>query len=328
MESKQDLQPTHSPAGDRVRPGLPTSTPSDTDPDWKGSGARQPFHFPGRRECSAELISEVKADTRWARIEVLRRRTNGNPSWRFCPASPALVWYRRGVNKARLRFDGRTLNVDLRSGRNLFLWPAHCEVTAEFETATYTDYVVVFLEPGLVRDSLGYDFDRPLVAFDHEGLRRGLADLCHEASIPDGVFGLHAEGWTMQALGYLARLYHPRLALRTQSRGALPAGSVRRVQEFVRANLSGTISLAEMSAVAGLSPRHFLRAFHGSIGDTPLRYVQAVRIEEAKRLLADSRRSITDIALDCGFSDAQHFATSFRKHADMTPSAFRRSRLL
>jgi AraC family transcriptional regulator len=125
------------------------------------------------------------------------------------------------------------------------------------------------------------------------GLRRGLADLCHEASMPDGVFGLHAEGWTMQALGHLARLYHPRLALRTQSRGALPAGSVRRVQEFVRANLSGTISLAEMSAVAGLSPRHFLRAFHESIGDTPLRYVQAVRIEEAKRLLADSRRSIT-----------------------------------
>jgi hypothetical protein len=49
------------------------------------------------------------------------------------------------------------------------------------------------------------------------GLRRGLADLCHEASMPDGVFGLHAEGWTMQALGHLARLYHPRLALRTLS---------------------------------------------------------------------------------------------------------------
>jgi len=72
----------------------------------------------------------------------------------------------------------------------------------------------------------------------------------------------------------------------------------------------------------------FPRAFHESTGDTPLCYVQAVQIEEAKRLLVDSGRSITEIALDCGFSDAQHFATAFHKNAGMTPSAFRRSRLL
>jgi AraC family transcriptional regulator len=68
-----------------------------------------------------------------------------------------------------------------------------------------------------------------------------------------------------------------------------------------------------------LSPRQFLRAFHASVDDTPLRYVQAVRIEEAKRLLVESLRSMTDIALNCGFSHPQHFTTSFRKHVGMTP---------
>ena len=92
----------------------------------------------------------------------------------------------------------------------------------------------------LPQGSTGHDFDRPLIAFDHEGLRRGLADLCHEVSTPDSVFNLHAEGWTMQALAHLARLYQPRLALRTPRRGGLPAASLRRVQDFVRANLSAS----------------------------------------------------------------------------------------
>ena len=131
----------------------------------------------------------------------------------------------------------------------------------------------------------------------------------------------------MQALAHLARLYQPRLALRTPRRGGLPAAGLRRVQDFVRANLSGTIGLVELSAVAGLSPRQFLRAFHESVRETPVRYVHAVRIEEAKRLLVESLRSMTDIALNCGFSHPQHFTTSFRKRVGMTPSAFRRSRL-
>ena len=284
-------------------------------------------HVPERRVVGGELVSAVNADTRWARIEVLRRRTQGSVDWEFCQHRPALFWFRRGLNRAQLKLDGHSASMDLHRRGNLLLCPAHFEVTGEFKTATYTDTAVVFLEPGLVRESLGHDFDRPLIAFDHEGLRRGLADLCHEVSTPDSVFKLHAEGWTMQALAHLARLYQPRLALRTPRRGGLPAASLRRVQDFVRANLSGTIGLVELSAVAGLSPRQFLRAFHASVDDTPLRYVQAVRIEEAKRLLVESLRSMTDIALNCGFSHPQHFTTSFRKHVGMTPSAFRRSRL-
>ena len=295
--------------------------PSLARPDQRGR------HVPERRVVGGDLVSAVNTDTRWARIEVLRRRTHGRVDWEFCQRRPTLFWFRRGMNRAQLKLDGHSVSMDLHRTGDLLLCPAHCEVTGEFETATYTDTAVVLLEPGLIRESLGHEFDRPLIGFDHEGLRRGLSDLCHEVSMPDGVFNLHAEGWTMQALAQLARLYQRRLAVRTPRRGGLAASSLLRVQDCVRANLSGTIGLVELSAVAGLSPRQFLRAFRESVGDTPLRYVQAVRIEEAKHLLVESLRSVADIALDCGFSHAQHFTTSFHKQVGMTPSAFRRSRL-
>jgi AraC family transcriptional regulator len=49
------------------------------------------------------------------------------------------------------------------------------------------------------------------------------------------------------------------------------------------------------------------------------------RIERAKALLADPDRSVSAIALDCGFSLPSSFATAFRKTTGMTPSAFRRA---
>jgi AraC family transcriptional regulator len=51
-----------------------------------------------------------------------------------------------------------------------------------------------------------------------------------------------------------------------------------------------------------------------------------VRIEEAKRRLAQSDDGLTTIALAAGFSHSQHFSTTFRRATGMTPSAFRRSR--
>jgi AraC-like DNA-binding protein len=112
--------------------------------------------------------------------------------------------------------------------------------------------------------------------------------------------------------------------LRIKSHGGLSAASLRGVQDYIHSNLPATITLVELSRVAGLSRRHFLRAFRESVGDTPLGYVRTLRIEEAKRRLSQGSQSITEVALDCGFSHAQHFATAFRRATGLTPSAFHR----
>jgi AraC family transcriptional regulator len=171
---------------------------------------------------------------------------------------------------------------------------------------------------------LSPELGRPLVASSNEALRHGLGELGREAAAPDDVFDLFAEGWAMQAMAHLSRLAGGHHSSREISRGGLAAANLRRVQDYVHSNLAATITLVELSRVAGLSRRHFLRAFRESTGDTPLGYVRALRIEEAKRRLSQGSQSITEVALDCGFSHAQHFATTFRTATGLAPSAFRR----
>jgi AraC family transcriptional regulator len=53
--------------------------------------------------------------------------------------------------------------------------------------------------------------------------------------------------------------------------------------------------------------------------------VYSLRRERAKEFLLDSRRTATEVALDCGFSHAQHFSTAFKKATGVTSSDFRRA---
>jgi AraC family transcriptional regulator len=83
--------------------------------------------------------------------------------------------------------------------------------------------------------------------------------------------------------------------------------------------------LAELARLTRLSPTHFCSAFKRSVGLPPHQYQSRRRIERAKALLADPGRSVTSIALDCGFSFPGSFSTAFRKTTGITPSAFRRA---
>jgi AraC family transcriptional regulator len=74
-----------------------------------------------------------------------------------------------------------------------------------------------------------------------------------------------------------------------------------------------------------LSPYHFCRAFKRSFGVPPLRYQRDRRIQHAKRLLADSELSVTDVAVEIGFGSSTSFATAFRKATGLSPTTYSRS---
>jgi AraC family transcriptional regulator len=80
-----------------------------------------------------------------------------------------------------------------------------------------------------------------------------------------------------------------------------------------------------LAEVANLSPYYFSRAFKESFGVPPYRFLTSRRIERAKDFLADPEVSVTRIGLDLGFSETSSFTTAFRKHAGLTPTAYRRS---
>lgn len=83
-------------------------------------------------------------------------------------------------------------------------------------------------------------------------------------------------------------------------------------------------TLEEAANAAGLSAAHFSHSFHKRTGVTFTRFVQTLRINEAKRLLQETDRSITDICYTCGFNSLTHFNRVFRRGTGGSPSGFRR----
>jgi len=67
------------------------------------------------------------------------------------------------------------------------------------------------------------------------------------------------------------------------------------------------------------------RRFKAATGKTPLRYLQEIRIANARELLKNSNLSVLEVAQRVGYRDSAHFSALFRELTQMTPSAFRKS---
>lgn len=108
-------------------------------------------------------------------------------------------------------------------------------------------------------------------------------------------------------------------------RSGLSARSAGRVQEFLDENFTRKLSVAEIAAVSGLSPFHFIRAFTKTFGQPPHRYVLNMRLNFAEKLLSEGFASIWEIAYLSGFSSQSHLGASMKKHRNKTPTEIRRN---
>ena len=98
---------------------------------------------------------------------------------------------------------------------------------------------------------------------------------------------------------------------------------INRVIDYLRGNLDRQVKLKELARVACLSEFHFHRIFGAVSGETVNNFTNRLRLEKAARLLRYSGQSVTDIALDCGFSSSATFSRAFRSGYDTSPSQFR-----
>jgi AraC family transcriptional regulator len=145
------------------------------------------------------------------------------------------------------------------------------------------------------------------------------ADL--EAGSPAG--RLYGESLANALAVYLLNRYAVHHRTPAAYRGGLPGYRLKRVLDHIADNLPEDLSLAQLAAVAGMSPHYFAELFRQSTGHAPHRYVLFQRIERAKRSLRDPRRSVIDAGLDAGFQNPSHFARVFRKFVGTSPSRFR-----
>lgn len=107
------------------------------------------------------------------------------------------------------------------------------------------------------------------------------------------------------------------------SQTRLPGCRLRRVTEYIQANLDQDLTLARLGAVVCMSPYHFARLFQHSTGLPPHRFVVRARIDYATTLLPAPELSIARIAQVAGFRTPSHLSTVFRRTMGVTPRAYR-----
>lgn len=120
-----------------------------------------------------------------------------------------------------------------------------------------------------------------------------------------------------------------------ETEGPVPVDYVERVNraiDHIVQDLARPLRLEEVATAAGFSPYHFHRIFKGLLGETLNQFVKRQRLERALYLMSHApQRSLTDVALDCGFSSSSDFSRSFKQRFGVPPSvfdlnSFRRSR--
>ena len=121
---------------------------------------------------------------------------------------------------------------------------------------------------------------------------------------------------------YLLNRYTVRRYTPVAYQGGLPGYRLKRVLDHIGDNMAEDLSLAQLAALAGMSPHYFAELFKRSMGCAPHRYVLLQRIERAKQELRDTRCGIIEVGLDVGFQNPSHFARMFRKFVGTSPSRF------
>ncbi len=104
-----------------------------------------------------------------------------------------------------------------------------------------------------------------------------------------------------------------------------PTQTVDQAIAFMKSNLIAPESIESIAKAVQCSRAKLFQVFKDSTGMTPNDYWQRLRIDRAQELLRCSEKSITEVALDCGFSSSQYFSSVFRKYSGTSPTEFRMS---
>ncbi|MBJ2348668.1 MULTISPECIES: GlxA family transcriptional regulator [Pseudomonas] len=100
-------------------------------------------------------------------------------------------------------------------------------------------------------------------------------------------------------------------------------GRFDKLHAWIAEHLTRDLGLSSLAAEAGMSERSFVRHYRAETGQTPARAVELIRVETARRLLADSAVPVKRVALQCGFGSEETLRRSFLRAVGVTPQAYR-----
>lgn len=183
-----------------------------------------------------------------------------------------------------------------------------------------------------------------MFALNYPSVRLQKNDILCLSSEADGIVtAAGVTSWQDLALYLIARFCGRQRALETakvfllsgHDDGQLPFAAMNRrpaasdaviadCQQWIAEHYAEDNPVQTMIDRSGLNARTFSRRFRAATGQTPLDYVQAMRIEEAKQMLETGDAPIDDISVSVGYEDPSSFRRLFRRKAGVSPAAYRR----
>ena len=228
--------------------------------------------------------------------------------------------------------QGKSLSKLARPG-DICVWPAESEFAVRIEETIETLHVYI-------RDRIVAD-----VASSYDNASRPYTLKPVFGRSDELLEQLVVEAWRTARLGLSqSAIYADQLALSIASRliwlqsldngerapAAPQVGSglsflqMRMVEDYVEARLDNAITLDDLCGVANLSRSYFVRQFKRSARISPHQFVLRRRIDRSKRLLRHSRKSIAQIAFECGFAHQEHLTQTFKRQTGTTPAEYRK----
>jgi AraC family transcriptional regulator len=132
---------------------------------------------------------------------------------------------------------------------------------------------------------------------------------------------------SVEASDSLARLLLVRLARRppraASASSALTPRVLARLRDYVEEHLAERILVADLAAVAGMSPNRFAQAYSERTEQSPHQFVLGLRLVRAMTLLRQSRLGLAEVAVVCGFASQQHLTHTMRRRLGTTPARYR-----
>ena len=106
-----------------------------------------------------------------------------------------------------------------------------------------------------------------------------------------------------------------------------PSSSVKKLNYlllYIENNISLDLTVEKLAKMAGFHPNYFIRFFKKHMGNSPINYINKIKMEKAKELLSiNDEMNISEIAYTIGFNDVYHFSKVFKKYTGFSPSEFR-----
>ena len=103
---------------------------------------------------------------------------------------------------------------------------------------------------------------------------------------------------------------------------------INNIDNYIKENMSLPICIGDFASMYNYSPDRFRHIFTENMNISPKKYIILKRLENAKMLLEETKKSITDIAQECGFYDISQFSKMFKKEFSVSPTEYRKNTLI